>query len=161
MALPGSVGVTFFIGLVVAGVGLLLEIVGLSTPEWVVNSYHSSTMGLWEACGLGLCVSFTTKSREIEVCEAFAILGMLAAIAAVAVAVIYLVLAAMGKNKKVIAIIVAVAAVASLVCVIICVCVFDHYFIPGQGAKAGYSFILNIIGGILTAIGGVLVAVFG
>ncbi|XP_059142026.1 uncharacterized protein LOC131929701 [Physella acuta] len=159
MAQASNVAVTFFVGLVVVGVGLFLEIVGLSTPEWAV--YLHTTAGLWAACGMGKCVSYTTKSREIEVCEAFAILGALTAVAAAAIAVIYLVLDAIGKNKKIIAIIVAVAAVASLVCVIICVSVFDHYFIPGQGAKAGYSFILNIIGGILTAIGGVLVAVFG
>ncbi|GFS09931.1 TC1 transposase-like protein [Elysia marginata] len=75
-------------GLALLGLGNLLHIVGLATPEWETRS-GGGTFGLWKSCGLLRCVSYPSDHDvdELKICQATAVLGMIAGVLALALAV--------------------------------------------------------------------------
>ncbi|CAG5119192.1 unnamed protein product [Candidula unifasciata] len=139
------------LGLVLLGVGELLHIIGLSTPEWSV--YSSIRVGLWEACN-PTCQQYILKPAEVEVCEAFAIIGMLAGLLAAALGLMFFVLTLANKSVRLLAIGAAVAANVALISILVCVIVWGAAVHPGGIVKIGYSFALSIAGGIIHSLGG-------
>ncbi|XP_059142028.1 uncharacterized protein LOC131929704 [Physella acuta] len=156
MGLLGGINGAFFIGACVITVGLLLEIIGVSTEEWSVASILHATLGLRKVCLDGECTSYRSRRAVLEVTEAFAILAILGTIATLAIAVAYVTSFIMGTEKKFsLLVLVGVVAFFSLVCAVISVSVYGSTFHP-KNMDLGYSFILTIVGGCLTALGGVL-----
>lgn len=64
MALPAGLNVVFLVGLSLLFIGTLLHIIGQSTPEWLVPKTSSSgSLGLWEVCSQGVCVTYPKDSK--------------------------------------------------------------------------------------------------
>ncbi|KAK6961101.1 hypothetical protein BgiMline_033779, partial [Biomphalaria glabrata] len=68
MGLPGGFSVLHCVGTVLLGIGVILQIVGLSTPSWMSftalteTDYERIWMGLWSICNeLGQCKVVYTK----------------------------------------------------------------------------------------------------
>ncbi|BFZ22040.1 hypothetical protein BsWGS_25079 [Bradybaena similaris] len=160
MALPAGLNVTFLVGLSLLFIGTLLHIIGQSTPEWMVSKpVTGGSFGLWELCGKGVCVTYPNalKPAELEVCEAFAILGILACLASLGLALVNFVVAILGKPQyKIVPGMVLSSSIVALIFILICVIVWAAKIYNSRFTSLGYSFILSIIGGVLTAFGGVL-----
>ncbi|XP_059152343.1 epithelial membrane protein 1-like [Physella acuta] len=162
MALSGQAGVFAVAVLCAAGVGVVLHIVGLATPEWTnlpnIPLFGSRSYGLWQLCAGGNCVDYPTKADSLAACEAFAILGMLAGCVAVVFAILQLVFKINGKpqNSKFNLAIIG-GCFSAFVCILITVAVWGgeiHEPMTAGNAEIGYSFILSIVGGCLLAIAG-------
>ncbi|CAL1539309.1 unnamed protein product [Lymnaea stagnalis] len=171
MALPGGVSVLALVAVCTIGVGVLLHVIGLATPNWsaISDKGFYRAYGLWKSCGGTIEAydcdeykfgnKFDESESSVKACEAFAILGMLASFLGLAMAALSVLLPIIGKPKNAILPVIALAGcVAAFICILIAIVVW--------GAKVhaeylsfldiGYSFILSIIGGILIVVGGVL-----
>ncbi|GFR78160.1 lens fiber membrane intrinsic protein-like [Elysia marginata] len=147
----------------VLGLGNLLHIVGLATPEWVTADISvpflgstDTTRGLWEGCIDGECDSYDKKTDWLKACQAMAILGMLAGLVAALMAGVVFVMGLMKKDStQAIGIIALLSAISSFIMILICVIVFAVKMKEGDsGWDFGYSFGLSIAGALLIAIGG-------
>ncbi|BFZ22038.1 hypothetical protein BsWGS_25077 [Bradybaena similaris] len=160
MALPAGLSIMFLVGLSFLFIGTILHIVGQSTPEWLVSKLVSSTnSGLWEVCSLGVCVTYLNafKTAQLEACEAFAILGIFACLAALGLALMNFVFAILGRSQNnLVPVMVLASSIVALIFILICVIVWAAKIYDSRLTSLGYSFILSIIGGVLTAFGGVL-----
>ncbi|KAK3705862.1 hypothetical protein RRG08_058943 [Elysia crispata] len=154
---------------VVLGLGNLLHIVGLATPEWAKNELRNEglsvtvTLGLWKSCVGSKCITISTLSElgrrgdlsQIKACGAMAILGMLAGGAALLLAVVKAIMMVMDKeHPKPLGLGALVCSIVSLALIVICVIIWFAGVQPG--GEAGYSLGLSIVGAILIPIGGVL-----
>ncbi|CAL1535349.1 unnamed protein product [Lymnaea stagnalis] len=160
MALPGGLSGAFYLGLVLLGLGTVLHVIGLATPEWSVEKHGTRTQGLFKGCFLGSCGEYTYKTSKLEACEAFAIIGMVAGIGATAVSLLIFLLGLLSKNRhRIFSLLVLAGSVVAFIAILICVIIYGvtihddiSYFF-----NVGYSFILSIIGGALIPIGGFFV----
>ncbi|CAL1539313.1 unnamed protein product [Lymnaea stagnalis] len=169
MALPGGVSVPALVAVCTIGVGVLLHLIGLASPEWSalhVNG-QSVSYGLWKAClsGIEICgdYPFDTLPDEwkssLRACEAFAILGMLASFLGLAMAAISVLFPMMGKPKNAMFPVISLAGcMAAFICILIAIIVWGAKVHADYLSKLdiGYSFILSIIGGIMIVVGGLL-----
>ncbi|CAL1539312.1 unnamed protein product [Lymnaea stagnalis] len=185
MALPGGVNVLALVAVCIIGVGVLLHIIGLATPEWSTDSGVNdlaTTLGLWKLCQTNslfdICADYPFKllkhtmfhnpdeiESSIKACEAFAILGMLASFLGLAMAALSVAFPMMGKPKNAMFPVLSLAGcVASFLCILIAISVWGvrvhnksiYPLALDTTFDIGYSFILSIIGGILIQVGGVL-----
>ncbi|GFN99695.1 lens fiber membrane intrinsic protein-like [Plakobranchus ocellatus] len=147
----------------VLGLGNLLHIIGLATPEWVTTDIvlpfvgkQEQTQGLWEGCVNDDCDSLKNEPDWLKASGAMAILGMLAGLGALVIAGLIFVMGLMDKSaNKAFGILAVLAAIGSFVLILICVIVYavkaeDDY----DNFDFGYSFGLSIAGAILILLGG-------
>ncbi|XP_059152364.1 epithelial membrane protein 1-like [Physella acuta] len=158
-----SVQVGAIVAIVLLFVGIILHIVGLATPEWMLIKNNELTIGLWQACSHGVCLTFAdfpiAGLDSIKACEAMAIIGMLISFVAIATAGIAVYHNITGKEASASFQQIATAtSVISFVFILIGIIVWGAKVHEPASAVAniGYSFILSIIGGILIAVGGIM-----
>ncbi|CAL1546898.1 unnamed protein product [Lymnaea stagnalis] len=175
MPLPEGVSVLALVSMFIIGVGVLLHIVGLATPEW--SALHeggaSGSFGLWKICSDDnvkgqICMEYSSEQNypeefndSVKACDAFAILGMVASFLGLALAAISVILPIVGKPKNAMLPVISLAGCgASFVFILIAIIVWGAKvhadYLEKLTLKIGYSFILSIIGGILIGVGGVL-----
>ncbi|KAK3801321.1 hypothetical protein RRG08_054825 [Elysia crispata] len=151
------------VAVAVLGLGNLLHIIGLSTPEWVTADVSSpflgrfeTTRGLFKACVDDDCVTIDDKPDWLKASQAMAILGMLVGLGAAALACIMFVMGLMNKDSfKSLGVLSFLAAVVSFIMILICVIVYAVEIKEDEsGWYFGYSFGLSIAGAILVVLGG-------
>ncbi|KAK7091818.1 hypothetical protein V1264_009454 [Littorina saxatilis] len=77
--------ISTLMGLVCAGVGLIVQIVGVTTPGWVVVGAVRS--GLWKQCVSSTCVHFEHVPGYLAVCRVFGILAIVVLVGCVSVGI--------------------------------------------------------------------------
>ncbi|GFR93226.1 lens fiber membrane intrinsic protein-like [Elysia marginata] len=155
----------------VLGLGVVLHIIGLSTPHWITQTVDLDeetvdvSAGLWQVCVGGLCNSIHENAKHdwYRACGAMAIIGMLSGmISALMVGVVF-VMGLMnkdsGKTKKATSILSFLAAVFSVIMILICVIIFAVKTNQEGGYDFGYSFFLSTAGAVVIVIGGNLALV--
>ncbi|KAK3752631.1 hypothetical protein RRG08_008774 [Elysia crispata] len=149
--------------LALLGLGNLLHIIGLATPEWVIatpkNSYGTKlSAGLWEVCIQDICVKIPDLEDWLNACRAMAILGMIAGIGAAAMEIVSIVMFVMCKKSfKPHGPISLSTAILSSIMIIICVILYalnSEFDDTEEKESFGYSFALSIVGAIFILLGG-------
>ncbi|KAI8761469.1 epithelial membrane protein 1, partial [Biomphalaria glabrata] len=171
MALPNGLTALHCAGTAVIGVGVLLQIVALATPNWTYGKYYKYfgdskvKAGLWKFCVETFkCQDIPEEilTDEWNTAGAFAILGMLAGLMALSLTCIHFVLRIMAKpTNKIVNVVVLAACIAACLCVVISTScfgggVYKQEDFDKEGQKIGYSLILSVVGGYLIGLGGVL-----
>ncbi|XP_005108927.1 uncharacterized protein LOC101858066 [Aplysia californica] len=148
-------------GFIVLGLGLLLHLVGLATPEWILmRIMPGRTEGLFQGClGNGECVELTYIPSNIKAVRAMVILGLILGAVGSACALMHLICSFMSRETKaVVPLVVMGTCLAAFSFIIIGVIVYaaDYYGVLRKSFDLGYSFALCVVGGILLASGGAL-----
>ncbi|XP_012943821.1 uncharacterized protein LOC106013228 [Aplysia californica] len=146
-------------GFLILGLGLLLHLVGLATPEWVVvRSVPERTEGLFQGClGKDNCLELTYIPSNIKAVRAMVILGLILGAVGSACALLHLICSFMSRETKaVVPLVVMGTCLAAFIFIIIGVIVYaaDYYDVVRKSFNLGYSFALCVVGGILLASGG-------
>ncbi|XP_055870839.1 uncharacterized protein LOC106078866 isoform X2 [Biomphalaria glabrata] len=173
MGLPVRFSVVHCVGTVLLGIGLTMHIVGLATPSWASGTRTDSRgvsvtimFGLWKVCFGPECKDLSDYSTNItdawKAASAFAILSMVAGIAALGLACYHFIMSVLAKPEtKTLKFIIMVAGILALLCVVISTScfgggVYQKYEMDKDGLDIGYSLILSAVGGIAICIGGVV-----
>lgn len=140
-------------------VALILQIVGVATPEWISaeTQLGDMTQGLWEFCRAGSCAKledllYWETPSWLEAVRAFGILAIFAIFAClVCVALICLM-----SDKPVFGLFAPIAAAAGAFCCLIAFAVFAG---ESSSSDYGYSFALVIVAFLLCIAAAVLLFV--
>ncbi|XP_069134021.1 uncharacterized protein [Argopecten irradians] len=163
------------VALFILPLALILQIVGLATPNWSSVSGSRSgitvtaNVGLWKACSSisntgSECVTYPDVLDWMKSSRAFAIIGMLGvAAAAILEALCTIVLnKASHKMAYILATVTAfIGAAAIILSVIIWGVNNDELGTTADGSPydLSWSLFISIVGGVLSGIGGVLVTI--
>ncbi|CAG5119193.1 unnamed protein product [Candidula unifasciata] len=175
MALHQGPSILVLAGLVSLLTGTVLHIVGQSTSEWFVVQSASSavadlrkdstirsrlTIGLWKGCYSVECFAVTGMTAELKACEAFALLGICASLAAFCLAFYNFKLAISRKPQhEGVPTLVLWSSIVAALFILICLIVWGATIYDSRIGHTGYSLLLSIIGGLFIVIGGGLVFV--
>ncbi|XP_012943817.1 uncharacterized protein LOC106013226 [Aplysia californica] len=148
-------------GFLVLGLGLLLHLVGLATPEWaVLKAMSDRTEGLFVACFRDQpCLNLSPVPANIKAVRAMVILGLILGAVGGASALMHLVcIFTSRETKAVVPLVVIGTCLAAFIFIIIGIIVYaaDYYDPLKESVDLGYSFALCVVGGILLASGGAL-----
>ncbi|XP_069133574.1 claudin-4-like [Argopecten irradians] len=161
------------IALVIFPIALILQIVGLATPNWssvsatISGQTITQSNGLWAVCassnGEKQCQNYDIVEDWVVACRAFAIIGMATVAAAAILEVLCTV--ALSKSSHKIAYILDViiaflgAGAVILACIIWAAKISDSGASAGLSLELSYSFGLSIAAGLLSGIGGILATI--
>lgn len=144
------------IGLVLSGLGLLANIVGLAIPYWGYIS-NVSHFGLWQICSENLLYQFECQdipsqysSDKWKATQALELIGMIGMV--VTVVLVLLKMTKMRGNDRLLRVAGAVAIVSGVLMIVGCI-IFSTEDHDGYKLHAGFA--LCIVGGILSIVAGV------
>ncbi|KAH9500060.1 hypothetical protein Btru_076502 [Bulinus truncatus] len=163
MALGGTSSL-FLIGFAVATTGLVLHIIGVATNKWAVGVVLHNTFGLWKNCLADSCYKVENPSSKREACQAFAIIGLIAAGGGVLLALLQIVISMAGKSApRIFPFLISSACFTAGVAIFICIVVWGAT-IQDENKRlydVGYSYILSIIADALISAGGFMLYLGG
>ncbi|KAK0041598.1 epithelial membrane protein 1 [Biomphalaria pfeifferi] len=149
----------FIIGFVLASAGLILHIIGTATNEWAVSL--TGSFGLWKVCVGDICVKYDQRQipAKYEACQAFALIGVIAAGLGVLLGLLQIIFAVLGKNAhRLFPFLNWSACLTAGVAIFICIVVWGATIQDDvkNVFDVGYSYILCIVADALIPAGGFL-----
>ncbi|ESO82075.1 hypothetical protein LOTGIDRAFT_237157 [Lottia gigantea] len=129
------------LAVILAGIGCLFHLIGLSVVYWVVSDPFVSGYGsgLWQQCGL-TCASYSYTPDYWKATQAFVIIGLLIGVGGLVMSLV-----AMIQKTRMFRLLGMVGCAAAALCILLAIIIFGASITLGRGTQWGWGFILCII----------------
>ncbi|KAK6165739.1 hypothetical protein SNE40_022604 [Patella caerulea] len=143
------------LAILLAGVGCLLHVIGLSVVYWIVSDpfLSGAGSGLWQQCNLFRCYPYRAEliPDYWRATQAFVIIGLLVGVAGLALSILSLI-----KKAKLIKLLAAIACIVAAGCILLAIIIFGAETRLSRSSQWGWGFILCIVSTLLFVPAGIL-----